>query len=184
MTPADEATRAGGGQVGPPATGGVLGAWWDRRVDDDLLRRVRDAAFLEAAAQLLIASGCPAGLAAGYSALARGEAGGEEILALQQADAPDCIDATGWPLPAGPPLPLLLAAGGPNANPARPSTDVPTYRVTARFEEGWWFLQSPDLPGFSSQATRLGDVEAMARDLISLLLGVSEDSFDVEIQQL
>ena len=57
-----------------------------------------------------------------------------------------------------------------------------TYRVTAVRSGRWWAIEVPDLRGIHSQARRLDQVEAMAREAIALILAVPEDSFDVSIQ--
>jgi hypothetical protein len=45
----------------------------------------------------------------------------------------------------------------------------------------WWFVEVNGLRGGFTQAKRLDQVEPMAREVISLLLKVPEDSFDVEV---
>ena len=57
-----------------------------------------------------------------------------------------------------------------------------TYTVTAVRSGRWWAIEAPDLRGVHSQARRLDQVEAMAREAIALVLAVPEDSFDVSIQ--
>jgi predicted RNase H-like HicB family nuclease len=59
---------------------------------------------------------------------------------------------------------------------------TPTYRVTAVRSGRWWAIEVPELRGVHSQARRLDQVEAMAREVIALMLDVPEDSFDVTIQ--
>lgn len=61
-------------------------------------------------------------------------------------------------------------------------TERPTYWVTARRDEGgWWFARVDGVQGAVTQARRLDQVEAMAREAVSLLLEVSTDSFDLEV---
>lgn len=57
----------------------------------------------------------------------------------------------------------------------------PTYRVLARRSGAWWAIQVREVDGVFSQARRLDQVEAMARDAISLMLEVPEDSFDLDV---
>ncbi|HEU4399857.1 MAG TPA: type II toxin-antitoxin system HicB family antitoxin [Actinomycetota bacterium] len=58
----------------------------------------------------------------------------------------------------------------------------PTYRVTAQRDGRWWFVRVPEIQGAITQARRLEQVEAMAREVISLLLDVTPDSFDLDVQ--
>ena len=60
--------------------------------------------------------------------------------------------------------------------------DRPTYRVRCQPDGKWWFIEVPELRGVFSQARRLRDVEMMARDAISLMLEVQEDSFDLRVE--
>jgi len=55
-----------------------------------------------------------------------------------------------------------------------------TYRATAERDGDWWFIQVPDL-GRATQVRRLDQADAMVRDLVALIEGVPEDSFDVEL---
>lgn len=57
----------------------------------------------------------------------------------------------------------------------------PTYRVLTKRSGDWWAIQVPELDGVFSQARRLDQVEAMARDAIALMVEVPEDSFDLEM---
>lgn len=56
------------------------------------------------------------------------------------------------------------------------------YTARCRRSDGWWAIDVPELQGVHSQARRLDQVEAMARDAIALLLDVSDQSFDVAVQ--
>ena len=58
----------------------------------------------------------------------------------------------------------------------------PTYGVTAVRRGRWWAIEVPELPGVHSQARRLDQVDAMAREAIALNLNVPEDSFDLAAQ--
>lgn len=55
------------------------------------------------------------------------------------------------------------------------------YRVEAVRTGGWWALSSPDVPGAHSQAKRLDQAEAMARESIALVLDLDEARVDVEV---
>lgn len=57
----------------------------------------------------------------------------------------------------------------------------PTYGVLAIRSGRWWAIEVPELRGVHSQARRLDQVESMAREVIALMLEVSEDSFDLTI---
>lgn len=54
------------------------------------------------------------------------------------------------------------------------------YRVQVERDGRWWLVTVLDLPRARTQARRLDRVESTARDLISLLLQVPSDSFDLE----
>ncbi|MGW4464189.1 hypothetical protein [Micromonospora sp. NPDC004704] len=56
-----------------------------------------------------------------------------------------------------------------------------TYTATCTRSGNWWSITVPELPGVFTQARRLDQVEAMARDAIAVLLDVSPKSFDIEI---
>lgn len=56
-----------------------------------------------------------------------------------------------------------------------------TARAT-RTSSGWWAVDVPELDGVYTQARRLDQVEAMARDAIALVLDVEPDSFEVVTQ--
>lgn len=56
----------------------------------------------------------------------------------------------------------------------------PAYEVITWREEGWWVIDIPAL-GVATQARRLDQVEAMARDVIATWCEVETDSFDVEV---
>ena len=57
-----------------------------------------------------------------------------------------------------------------------------TYTARCQRSQGWWAIEVPEVSGVFSQARRLAGVEAMARDAISLMLDVPQDSFDVVVQ--
>lgn len=58
------------------------------------------------------------------------------------------------------------------------------YIVTATREGDWWELDVDGLDGVFTQARRLDQAEAMARDAIAVMLDVPEDSFDIEIRHV
>ncbi|BCJ65939.1 type II toxin-antitoxin system HicB family antitoxin [Polymorphospora rubra] len=45
----------------------------------------------------------------------------------------------------------------------------------------WWAISIPEIKGVHSQARRLDQVEAMAREAIALMLNVAPDSFELEV---
>ena len=57
------------------------------------------------------------------------------------------------------------------------------YTVNARRSGAWWAIEIEELGGVFSQARRLDQVEAMARDAIALFQGVELDSFEIEVRQ-
>lgn len=56
-----------------------------------------------------------------------------------------------------------------------------TYRVEAHWDEGWWGLYVPEVPGALSQVKRLEQAEDWIREPLGWMLDVPEDSFDFEI---
>ena len=58
----------------------------------------------------------------------------------------------------------------------------PMYTVTAQRDGRWWFVRVPEVRGAITQARRLDQVEAMAREVVSLLLEVAPNSFDLDVQ--
>jgi len=57
-----------------------------------------------------------------------------------------------------------------------------TYTAVCRRVGDWWAIDVPEAHGVHTQARRLEQVEAMARDAVSLLRKVPEDSFDVTVE--
>jgi predicted RNase H-like HicB family nuclease len=47
---------------------------------------------------------------------------------------------------------------------------------------GWWAIEVPELPAVFSQARRLEQVSAMARDAVAAFLDVSPDSVEIEVR--
>lgn len=58
------------------------------------------------------------------------------------------------------------------------------YTARCRRTDGWWAIEVPELPGVFSQARRLDQVEAMARDAIALFLDVPDSSFDLLVEPI
>ncbi len=56
------------------------------------------------------------------------------------------------------------------------------YTAVARRSDGWWAVDVPAIPGARSQARRLDHVEAMAREVIGLLLDADPDSFEIDVE--
>lgn len=59
-----------------------------------------------------------------------------------------------------------------------------SYTVEVRRSGRWWAIDVPDVKGAFSQARRLRDVEATARDVIGAILDVSPRSFAVVIRPI
>lgn len=57
-----------------------------------------------------------------------------------------------------------------------------TYAAVCRRVGDWWAIDVPDAQGVHTQARRLEQVEAMARDAVALLCNVPADSFDVTVE--
>jgi predicted RNase H-like HicB family nuclease len=58
----------------------------------------------------------------------------------------------------------------------------PIYKVTVERDRRWWFVRVTEVPGAITQARRLEQVEGIAREVVSLLLEVAPDWFDLDIQ--
>lgn len=56
------------------------------------------------------------------------------------------------------------------------------YTVQAERDGQWWAIEVDGVENAYSQAKRLDQVEAMAREVVSLLLDVAEDSFDLRLE--
>ena len=54
--------------------------------------------------------------------------------------------------------------------------------VTAERDGRWWLVRVPEVPAAFTQARRPDQVEAMAREVIALLLDVPEDAFDLRLE--
>lgn len=57
-----------------------------------------------------------------------------------------------------------------------------TYTAVCTRSGDWWAISVPELKGVHTQARRLEQVEAMARDAIALMLDTEPDSFAVTIE--
>jgi predicted RNase H-like HicB family nuclease len=55
------------------------------------------------------------------------------------------------------------------------------YTAVCRRSGDWWAISVPEIKGVHTQARRLEQAEAMARDAIALMLEVPAESFDIEI---
>ena len=62
------------------------------------------------------------------------------------------------------------------------STDTETYRVEVVRSGNWWAITVPDLPGTFSQAKRLDQVEANAREAIALMVDGDEGQLDLDVR--
>ena len=55
-----------------------------------------------------------------------------------------------------------------------------TYRANVTRDGAFWFIQLPSLENVFTQARNLDEIESMTRDVISLMLDIPSDSFDLE----
>ena len=55
-----------------------------------------------------------------------------------------------------------------------------TYRAKVIKDGSFWFIQLPSLENVFTQARNLDEIDLMTRDVISLMLEIPEDSFDLE----
>lgn len=55
------------------------------------------------------------------------------------------------------------------------------YIVRAERDGGWWGIDVPEVEGAFSQARRIDQVEEMAREVVSLLLDIGPDTFDIKL---
>ena len=56
-----------------------------------------------------------------------------------------------------------------------------TYTVVAQRSDGWWAFSIPAIRGAHGQARRLDQVPAEASDVISLMLDIDDDAFEVTV---
>jgi predicted RNase H-like HicB family nuclease len=57
-----------------------------------------------------------------------------------------------------------------------------TYTAVCRRAGDWWATSVPEIKGVHTQARRLDQVEAMARDAIALFLDVTPDTLAIEVR--
>ncbi|MFY1699469.1 type II toxin-antitoxin system HicB family antitoxin [Solwaraspora sp. WMMA2101] len=60
--------------------------------------------------------------------------------------------------------------------------EVTTYSVVCRRVGNWWAISVPELKGVHTQARRLDQVAAMAREAIALLLDIDPDRVEVDVR--
>jgi predicted RNase H-like HicB family nuclease len=60
--------------------------------------------------------------------------------------------------------------------------EVKTYRVVAERSGKWWAAHVPEVSGVHTQARRLEQVEAEAREAIALMLNVEPDTIAVYVE--
>ncbi len=58
------------------------------------------------------------------------------------------------------------------------------YRIVCERSGKWWAVSVPDLPGVYTQARRLDQVSAMAREALALFLNVDSSQIQVEIDDI
>lgn len=58
------------------------------------------------------------------------------------------------------------------------------YKVVATPSDGWWCIAIPSVPGAFSQGRSHQEVIFMARDVISLMLDISIDDIEVEVEYI
>lgn len=68
----------------------------------------------------------------------------------------------------------------PPPNEAKPMTK--TYMAEVRRSGRWWAIDVPEVKGVFTQARRLADVEAMARDAIGAVLDLDPASVRVSLR--
>lgn len=60
--------------------------------------------------------------------------------------------------------------------------DVKTYKAMFRPDDnGWWFIDVPELPGCHSQARTIASGRDHIREAISLVANIDLDTFDIEV---
>ncbi len=55
-----------------------------------------------------------------------------------------------------------------------------TYKAIVTRDGAFWFIQLPSHQNIFTQARNLDEVEVMTRDVISMMLEIPADSFDLE----
>ena len=61
-------------------------------------------------------------------------------------------------------------------------TERTMYHAHAVRNGGWWAIDVPEAPGAFTQVRRLDQAEAMTREMLTLLLRASPDSFSISLQ--
>jgi predicted RNase H-like HicB family nuclease len=61
-------------------------------------------------------------------------------------------------------------------------TERKTYTARCTRSGNWWAIDVPEVAGVHTQSKRLDSAEAMARDAITLMLEVPEDSFEIDVE--
>lgn len=55
-----------------------------------------------------------------------------------------------------------------------------TYKANITKDGSFWFIQLPSLENVFTQARNLDEIEVMTRDVVSLMLEIPADSFDLD----
>ena len=55
-----------------------------------------------------------------------------------------------------------------------------TYKANVTKDGVFWFIQLPSLENLFTQARSLDEIESMTRDVISMMLDIPAESFDLE----
>lgn len=56
-----------------------------------------------------------------------------------------------------------------------------TYKAKVIKDGSFWFIQLPSLENVFTQARDLDEIDVMTRDVVSLMLEIPADSFDLEL---
>jgi len=57
-----------------------------------------------------------------------------------------------------------------------------TCLVQVERSDRWWIVSIPEVPGAHTQARHSREIEAMAREVVALMLEIPEDSFKLDVQ--
>lgn len=74
------------------------------------------------------------------------------------------------------------AVMAPKAELTDPDPTSARYTAACRRCGSWWAISVPEVKGVHSQAKRLDQVEGKVREAIALMLGVTPDSFNIEVR--
>ena len=55
-----------------------------------------------------------------------------------------------------------------------------TYQANITKDSSFWFIQLPSLENVFTQARNLDEIDVMTRDVVSLMLEIPADSFDLD----